>query len=165
MKTNRGFTIPELLVSLLIIGIISILVTQLLIFNANNSAAYSAYNQQQFTAHQAYIRLSKEIEEASLIRFDEEVPTEGRYKVIELTIDGETRKWKLDGGVLSLFNGTEYAAVISDLDPSSRFIDSWSFKCLTVVLMPETADTAKNDINLSKPIVAQFSYNYKQSLP
>lgn len=164
MGSKKGFTIPELLISLLLIGVISIIITNLLTSSANQSFTYSKYGQQQFTIQQAFVRLSKEIEEADDIVFDplyKESAT--RYSVIKLISETGIRQWKLDNGELSLYNdaASSFDVVISGLDASSAFLKIDSYSCLTVVLLPEKSTSAKNQINISEPITAQFSYIYK----
>jgi prepilin-type N-terminal cleavage/methylation domain-containing protein len=164
MINKKGFTMPELLVTLLVIGVLSIIITQLLTSSTDNSIVYSEYSKQQFTVQQVFVRLSKEIEEADDIVFDPaDKVTATHYRVIGLRTDGSLRRWKLDNGELSLYNDatSSFDTVISGLDTNSAFLQNDSYHCLTVVLKPKATTSAKNRINITEPIVAQFSYEYK----
>lgn len=164
MENKKGFTIPELLITLLLIGVIAIITTNLLTSSANYSFIYSKYGKQQFTIQQAFVRLSKEIEEADDIVFDPLYKVSAtRYSAIKLTSDAGTRQWKLDNGELSLYNDatSSFDVVISGLDASSAFLRNDSYSCLMLVLLPEASTSAKSQIYISEPITAQFSYAYK----
>lgn len=161
---KKGFTMPELLVTLLVIGVLSILITRLLTSSADHSVVYSEYGKQQFTVQQALIRLSKEIEEADNIVFDPgDKISAGHYQVIRLETDAGLRRWKLLNGELSLYNDatSTFDPVITGLDTTSAFLQNDTYHCLTVVLKPKATVSAKNRINMEEPIVAQFSYVYK----
>lgn len=154
IKDRKGFTIPEVLMGLLIIGMISVLLTQLLSFNVSTSKAFALYINQQYAVQDAAARLNRDIEGAVDVNFDDFI-SENQYETIILTVDGNTRKWSLSGGTLSL-NGI---AVLSGLTSDSCFIRESN--TLTVVLKPVETNTGRNPINVTKPIVYQYSLEYK----
>lgn len=154
MKNCKGFTVPELLLGLLVIGMISVLLTQLLSFNVSTSKEFALYINQQYTVQDAAARLNRDIEGAVYVSFDDHI-SGNQYETINLSVDGNTRKWNLSGGTLSL-NGI---AVLSGLTSDSCFIRESN--TLTVVLKPVETNTGRNPINVTKPIVYQYSLEYK----
>ena len=161
-KSNqKGFTLVEVLLTLLIIGIISVIVTQLLVFNVSSTRAFSMYNNQQYTVQDAFVRLSKDIEAASDITFDStDWITGDQYKSFTVTIEGTDRKWTIENGTLFLSTaalGTK--EIITGFTDDSIFI--WNNDCLTVKLKPKSTNTGKNPVNVPNPIVYQYSLKYK----
>lgn len=154
IKDRKGFTIPEVLMALLVIGMISVLLTQLLSFNVSTSKAFALYNNQQYTVQDAVARLNRDIEGAVEVNFDD-FSSENKYETINLTMDGNTRKWSLSGGILSLNDVT----VVNGLASDSCFI--WKNNTLTVVLKPVATNTGRNPINVAKPVVYHYSLEYK----
>jgi len=154
IKSNKGFTLPEVLLALLLIGILSVIITELLVFNAASTTAHSKFGRQQFTIHDAITRLNRDIEEAVSISFDNPVSAYD-YKTIKLSVGDTNREWTIDSGVLYL--GSQ--AVIEGLSSESIFIRRDD--CLTVVLKPEPTNKGRFALNISKPIVAQYSLKYK----
>jgi type II secretory pathway pseudopilin PulG len=146
--------LPEVLVALLLIGIISVIITELLVFNVASTTAYSKLGRQQFTIHDAFTRLNRDIEEAASVSFDNQASVYD-YKTIKLTIDGADREWTIDSGVLYL----DSEAVVEGLASESKF--TRRDNCLTVVLKPEPTNEGRFAMNISKPIVTQYSLTYK----
>jgi len=140
--------------ALLLIGIISVIITELLVFNAASTTAYSKFGRQQFMIHDAFTRLNRDIEEAASIGFDNQMSVYD-YKTIKLTVDGTDREWTIDSGVLYL----DSEAVIEGLASESKF--SRRDNCLTVVLKPEPTNEGRYALNISKAIVTQYSLTYK----
>lgn len=154
INNNKGFSLPELLVTLLVLAIISVIVTELLVFNASSTTAYSKYGAQQFTINDAYTRLNKDIEGAKKIQFEDRINTDD-YKTIVLTVDGTDKTWKIDGGELSL----DSKVVFEGLSSESVFYRRDG--CLVVVLKLESTNKGRIPLNMDKPIVAQYSLTYK----
>lgn len=154
IKDRKGFTIPELLMTLLIVGVMSVLLTQILTFNVSTSRAFALYSNQQYTVQDALTRLNKDIEAAVDVSIDDYI-SDNKYATIKLTTDGITRTWNLFGGTLSL-NSTP---IVTNLTSDSCFIQESN--TLTVVLQPKPTNTGKNPLNVPKPIVTQFSLKYK----
>ena len=98
--------------------------------------------------------LTGDIEEAASVSFDNQVSVYD-YKTIKLTIDGADREWTIDSGVLYL----DSEAVVEGLASESKF--TRRDNCLTVVLKPEPTNEGRFALNISKPIVAQYSLKYK----
>jgi hypothetical protein len=139
----------------LLIGIISVIITELLVFNAASTTAYSRFGRQQFTIHDAFTRLNRDIEEASQASVSSSQVSVYDYKTIKLTIDGADREWTIDSGVLYL----DSEAVVEGLASESKF--TRRDNCLTVVLKPEPTNEGRFAMNISKPIVTQYSLTYK----
>ena len=157
IRNNKGFTLPELLLALLLVVMISAILTELMVFNTASTAAYSRFGRQQFTIHDAFTRLSRDIEEAVEITLAEN--TGGLdYKTITLKVDDSVRTWKIDGGTLYL----DSVAVVEGLSDESRFTYSGNSKILTVVLKPEPTNKGRDAININKPIITQYSLVYKK---
>ena len=154
IKSNKGFTLPEVLLALLLIGILSVIITELLVFNSASTTAHSKFGRQQFTIHDAFTRLNRDIEEAVSISFDNQMSAYD-YKTIILTVGDMSREWTIDSGVLYL----DSEAVVEGLASESKFISRDN--CLTVVLKPEQTNEGRFALNISKPIVAQYSLKYK----
>lgn len=143
------------MVALLLIGIISVIITELLVFNAASTTAYSRFGRQQFTVHDAFTRLNRDIEEASKISFSSQVSAYD-YKTIIVNVNGENREWTIDSGALYM----DSTAVVEGLSGESRFVKQDD--CLTVVLKPEQTNEGRFALNISKPIVTQYSLKYKK---
>jgi len=143
------------LVALLLIGIISVIITELLVFNAASTTAYSRFGRQQFTVHDAFTRLNRDIEEAAKISFSNQVSAYD-YKTIIVNVNGESREWTIDSGVLYV----DSKAVVEGLSEESRFVKQDD--CLTVVLKPEQTNEGRFRLNISKPVVTQYSLIYKK---
>ena len=141
--------------ALLLIGIISVIITELLVFNTASTTAYSKFGRQQFTIHDAFTRLNKDIEEAASISFSSQVSAYD-YKTIELVVDGMSREWTIDSGTLYL--GSQ--VVVEGLSSESKFMRRDD--CLTVVLKPEPTNEGRYALNMAKPIVTQYSLTYKK---
>ena len=154
IKSNKGFTLPEVLLALLLIGIISVIVTELLVFNAASTTAYSKYGRQQFTLQDAFTRLNRDIEGAASISFDNHVSAYD-YKTIRLTTDGISSEWTIDAGKLYL----DSKVVVDGLSDESKFAKANG--CLAVVLKPEPTNEGRFALNITKPIVTQYSLTYK----
>ena len=56
MKKNiiKGFSLVELLITLLVFSMASVIITQILVFNIRSTRSYSDYTTQQFTLQDAY---------------------------------------------------------------------------------------------------------------
>lgn len=143
--------------ALLLVVIISAILTELMVFSTSSSAAYSRFGRQQFTLHDAFSRLNRDIEGAVEISFDDSVGG-SEYKTIIVKADGESKVWKIDGGKLYL-NTT---AVVEELSDESRFVYNSTGKNLAVVLMPEPTNDGRFRLNISKPVVSQYSLVYKK---
>ena len=148
---------PELLLALLLIAMISAILTELLVFNTSSTAAYSRFGRQQFTIHDAFTRLNRDIEGAVEISFANSIDID-EYKTIKLNVDDVSREWKIDGDTLYL----DSVAVVEGLSDESRFIYSSNNKSLTMVLKPEPTNEGRHAININKPIVSQYSLVYKK---
>jgi prepilin-type N-terminal cleavage/methylation domain-containing protein len=155
IKSNKGFTLPEVLLALLLIGILSVIITELLVFNAASTTAHSKFGRQQFTIHDAFTRLNRDIEEAVSISLDNQMSAYD-YKTIILTVGDTSREWTIDSGVLYL--GSQ--AVVEGLSSESKF--TRRDDCLTVVLKPEPTNEGRYALNMAKPIVTQYSLTYKK---
>lgn len=155
IKSQKGFSLTELLLALLLVSMISVLLTQLLGFNISSANAFSRYNNQQFTINSACVRLSKDIERAIAVAAEDCI-TGNEYKTINLSFDSDQCSWKLEGGSLHLDDNK----VIGGLADGSKFI--YTNECLTVVLIPDTTGTGKYNINVSKPIISQYGLTYKK---
>jgi len=142
-------------VALLLIGIISVIITELLVFNTASTTAYSKFGRQQFTIQDAFTRLNRDIEEATSISFDNQVSVYD-YKTIKLTVGGTGREWTIDSGVLYL----DSKAVVEGLASESKF--TRRDDCLTVVLKPEPTNKGRFALNISKPVVSQYGLTYKK---
>ena len=159
LKNQKGFSLTELLVALLLISMTSVLLTQMLSFNISSTNAFSQYNNQQFTINNASIRLRKDIERAIKISADAVDNIGGNdYRKIKLTIEGEIDdySWKIDEQGKLLLNGT---TVIDNLGVGSKFI--CTNDCLAVVLIPKPTKAGKHSINVAKPIISQYGIKYK----
>ncbi|AGC68256.1 hypothetical protein Cst_c12650 [Thermoclostridium stercorarium subsp. stercorarium DSM 8532] len=135
---------------------ISAILTELMVFSTNSTAAYSRFGRQQFTVQDAFSRLNRDIEGAEKISFEDCIAG-NEYKTISLTINGELRKWKFDGGKL-YFDST---VVVEGLTDESKFVYNLTEKNLTVILMPESTNEGRFRFNLKKPVVSQYSLFYK----
>lgn len=69
IKNRKGFTVIELLLAIILIGLISVMVTQLLGFNLTSTKAFSLYGKQQYTVQDALSRLNDDIQKASMVVF------------------------------------------------------------------------------------------------
>ena len=145
-KMNKGFSLPELLITLLIFGMASVLITQILIFNIRSTKSYSEYTKQQFTLQDAYHRLNKDINAATKISYKlSDITT------IKLTIDNEDVTWKLEDGKLIL-NGT---TITDQLTADSGF--SFATNYLVVTLEAKPSDNKIDAVNIAKPIISQYN--------
>lgn len=147
----------ELLVALLLIVMVSTLLTELMVFSTSTTASYSRFGKQQFTVHDAFTRLNRDIEEAAEIKLSSS-SGDSDYKAIEVKVDGVNRIWKLDDGKLYL----DSEAVVEGLAGESIFKYSAEDKCLTVVLKPEPTNTGRYPFNINKAIVSQYDLEYKK---
>jgi len=155
-KSQKGFTLTELLIALLIISMTSVMLTQMLSYTLSSTNAFSQYSKQQFTINHASIRLGKDIERATVVDV-ENVIGGNEYQTVKLSFESESEcSWTLDNGSL-LMNDVP---VTNGLSPDSKFI--YTNDCLTVVLVPEASNTGKYKINVSKPIVSQYDIKYKK---
>jgi hypothetical protein len=149
-------------VAILIIGIISVIITELLVFNTATTAAYSKFGKQQFTVHDAYTRLHRDIEAAAKVWFADYIGGYD-YKTIILEVDGEYREWMIEDGTLYL----DSVAVVDGLTDKSRFVyrkyayDSSEYY-LTVILEPKQTNEGRYAANMSKPIVSHYSMKFKK---
>ncbi|NLY18535.1 MAG: prepilin-type N-terminal cleavage/methylation domain-containing protein [Clostridiaceae bacterium] len=162
IKSQKGFTLTELLLALLIISMTSVLLTQMLSYTLSSTNAFSQYGNQQFTINHASIRLGKDIERAVLVNVAD-VIVGNEYRTIEISFeDGCSCSWRIgtSGGLYHKPNSNDEVLVISDIAPGSKFI--YSNDCLTVVLVPEASKTVKYKINVSKPVVSQYNIKYKK---
>ena len=139
----------------MLIGIISVIITELLVFNTASTTAYSRFGRQQFTIHDAFTRLNRDIEEAISINFSNQVSAYD-YKTIIVDVNGENREWTIDSGVLYL----DSQAVVEGLSSESTF--TRRDDCLAVVLKPEPTNEGRYALNITKPIVTQYSLAYKK---
>jgi prepilin-type N-terminal cleavage/methylation domain-containing protein len=148
MKKNiiKGFSLVELLITLLVFSMASVIITQILVFNIRSTRSYSDYTTQQFTLQDAYRRLNRDINAATQIEY-----SPGNTKTITLTIDGEDVTWTLDSGRLIL-NGT---TITDQLTSNSKFEVTTDYLVVTLEAKPTTADGYA--VNIAKPIVAQYS--------
>lgn len=126
---------------------ISAILTELMVFSTNSTAAYSRFGRQQFTVQDAFSRLNRDIEGAEKISFEDCIAG-NEYKTISLTINGELRKWKFDGGKL-YFDST---VVVEGLTDESKFVYNLTEKNLTVILMPESTNEGRFRFNLKNPL-------------
>lgn len=141
--------------ALLVIAIISVIITQLFIFNATSTTAYSKYGAQQFNIHDAYTRLNKDIEGAAKVCFSDNIIGYD-FKTITLTVDGIEKVWSIDGSKLCLDSNT----ITEGLSTESMF--SKKNDCLVVVLKLEPTNEGRLPLNIDKPIVSQYSISYKK---
>lgn len=148
---------PEVLLALLVIAVISVILTELLVFNTGSTKAYSKFGRQQFTIHDAFTRINKDIEEAMEITLSD-YNGGYDYKTIVLKVGNITKEWKIDGGILYL----DSVAVVEGLSDESKFVYSGNEKCLTIILKPKPTNEGRYAINISKPIVSQYSLVYKK---
>jgi len=156
IKSQKGFTLTELLLALLIISMTSVMLTQMLSYTLSSTNAFSQYGNQQFTINHASIRLGKDIERATAVAAEACIGG-NEYQRVKLSFENESElSWELKDGGLCI-NG---AQVINGLAPGSRFI--YTNDCLTVVLVPEASNIGKNNINVAKPIVSQYGIKYKK---
>jgi len=155
VKNQKGFTLTEVMLALLIIGMTSVLLTRMMGFHTSASAAYSRYNRQQFTVYDAFTRLNRDIEAALSVTASDNI-TGNMYKTIHLEMEGCSRQWKLDSG--SLYCDSD--CVVEDLTADSQFVYGSGF--LTVILMPRPTNNGANSINVANPIASQYSLVYKK---
>jgi len=155
VKNQKGFTLTEVMLALLIIGMTSVLLTRMMGFHTSASSAYSKYNSQQFTVHDAFTRLNRDIEAALSVTASDNIAG-NMYKTIHVELEDCSRVWKLDSG--SLYCDSD--RVVEELTADSRFIYGSGF--LTVILMPRPTNSGANPINVTKPIVSQYSLVYKK---
>ncbi|NLO41069.1 MAG: type II secretion system protein [Ruminiclostridium sp.] len=172
IKNQKGFTVIEVLLALIVIGLITVIVTQLLGFNINSSKAFSLYGKQQYTVQDAFSRLNNDIHAASQVFYCNNDGVDlTKYKTIKLYISETTGptptmkclgQYKLEGKEL-LYRATDgetFKPVVQGLleDESTFVVFS---ECLTVVLVSEKTSTGRNAMNLEEPIVAQYSLKNK----
>lgn len=157
IKSNKGFTVPEVLIAVLLMGIIAAILTELLVFNATSTTAYSKYGRQQFSIHDAFTRLNRDIEWATDISVEDCIDGYD-YKTIKLTIEGETKSWKIDDGKLYM----DDEAVVDGLSYESKFTYNSNSKVLTIVLKSESTNEGRFSVNVNKPIVSQYNLIYKK---
>ncbi|NLN65330.1 MAG: prepilin-type N-terminal cleavage/methylation domain-containing protein [Clostridiaceae bacterium] len=172
IKNKKGFTIVEVLLALIIIGLISVIVTQLLGFNITSSKAFSLYGRQQYTVQDAFSRLNRDIEAASQVIICDEI-SHPEYRSIQLFAympnEGDKQwigEYKLENGELwyraddSVAN---FTSIVKGLTDNSAFI--YGYDCLTVLLEPDKTSTGRNALNMNEPITAAYSLlNRKHSL-
>lgn len=156
--------------ALIIVGLISVIVTQLLGFNISSSKAFSLYGRQQYTVQDAFSRLNKDIHAASKVLYCNTTDSK-HYKTIKLYVSETTGstptmkclgQYKLEGKEL-LFraaDGETFDPVVEGLleDESTFMVLN---ECLTVVLASEKTSAGKNAMNLEDPIVAEYSLRNK----
>lgn len=149
MKKNiiKGFSLVELLITLLVFSMASVIITQILVFNIRSTRSYSDYTTQQFTLQDAYRRLNKDINAATVVKC---YMLTGMSKLV-LTIDGTDVEWTLDSGKLIL-DGT---TITDQLTSNSKFEVTTDYLVVTLEAKPTTADGYA--VNIAKPIVAQYS--------
>lgn len=145
---------PELLLTLLLIGMISVIVTELLVFNAASTTAYTKFGRQQFTIQDAFTRLNRDIEEAVSIGFGNQISAYD-YKKLILNVNGTAREWTIDSGKLYL----DSEIVVEGLSDESKFTKHGD--CLSVVLKPEPTNEGRFRLNVTKAIVTQYGLAYK----
>lgn len=170
IKSNKGFTFIEMLLALILVGLISVIVTQLLGFNINSSKAFSLYGRQQYTVQDAFSRLNKDIHAASKVLYCNTTDSK-HYKTIKLYVSETTGstltekslgQYKLEGRELwyRTADGETFEPVVNGLrEDESTFI--YFNDCLTVVLVSEKTSTGNNAMNLEEPIVAEYSLRNK----
>lgn len=161
-----------MLLALIVIGLISVIVTQLLGFNINSSKAFSLYGRQQYTVQDAFSRLNKDIHASSQVFYCNNDGVDlTKFKTIKLYASETTGstptmkclgQYKLEGKEL-LFrtaDGETFKPVVKDLlEGESTFMVL--NECLTVVLASEKTSTGRNAMNLEEPIVAEYSLRNK----
>lgn len=171
IKSKKGFTIIEVLLALIVIGLISVIVTQLLGFNVNSTKAFSLYGHQQYTVQDAFSRLNTDIQAASQIMCCDYISYSGnKYKTIKLYVSekqGEDYviksigQYKLDGSQL-LYRKEEsdtFQPVVKDLTDESTFL--CFDQTLTIILVPEKTSVGRNAMNIEQPITAEYSLTNK----
>ncbi len=158
VRNQKGFTLTEMLLALLIIGMVSGLVTEMLGFHISSSTAFSKFNRQQFTVQDAFTRLNRDIEAAVKVSVnDADLVEENKYQKITLYFPDSSCEWNFSAdGCLYLNSGK----VVEGLADESTFIYGSDY--LTVVLMPVPTNTGRHNVNVTKPIVAQYSLIYKK---
>lgn len=164
IKNNKkGFTLVEVLLTLMVIGLISVIVTQLLTFNATSSKAFSLYNKQQYTVQSAFNRLCKDVQAASRIYITDNI-SGNEYATIQLTISEgastRTCEYKLLNNKLTYESGGTVQIISDGLTDKSVFVKGND--CLTVVLEHQK-DSGKNVMNMAWPIVGEFNLEYKDT--
>lgn len=170
INNKKGFTIIEMLLAIILVGLISVIVTQLLGFNITSSKAFSLYGRQQFTVQDAFSRLNKDIHAASKVLYCNTTDSK-HYKTIKLYVSETTGstltekslgQYKLEGRELwyRTADGETFEPVVNGLrEDESTFI--YFNDCLTVVLVSEKTSTGNNAMNLEEPIVAEYSLRNK----
>lgn len=156
VKNQKGFTLTEVMLAMLIIGMTSVLLTRMMGFHTSASAAYSLYNRQQFTVYDAFTRLNRDIEAALSVTASDNIAG-NMYKTIHVELEDCSRTWKLDNG--SLYCDSD--CVVGELTEDSQFVYGSGF--LTVILMPRPSNKGANSINVAKPIISQYSLAYKSN--
>ena len=172
INNKKGFTVIEVLLALIVIGLITVIVTQLLGFNINSSKAFSLYGRQQYTVQDAFSRLNDDIHAASQIFYCNNDGSDlTKFKTIKLYTSETTGstptmksigQYKLDGKELlyRTSDGEIFKPVVNGLlEGESTFVVM--NECLTVVLASEKTSTGRNAMNLEEPIVAEYSLRNK----
>lgn len=177
IKNQKGFSLMELLIALLILTVISTLVTTLFISGANTFRSLSEYTRQQERILDAVTWLRRDFEECKSITFtmvkDEDGNRTAEVESVTFTFPGtrsETRTWMfvndtadpLKDNVLQC--NTEI--VLKEVDtPESRFIYISSLRRFSVVIRPVQTNIGVNrGLNIKVPLVYEFVLDNKAVL-
>lgn len=158
-----------MLLALIVIGLITVVVTQLLGFNVNSTKAFSLYGRQQYTVQDAFSRLNTDIQAASQIISCDSI-SGYEFKTIKLYVSEKQGasdvitcigQYKLEDS--HLFYRKEesdaFQPVVEGLTDESVFM--CFDQTLTVILVPEKTSTGRNAMNIDQPITAEYSLSNK----
>ena len=179
LKDNKGFTLVELLVALMIVSVITISVTSFLIFGFDSFISNSKYIRQQDKVVDAVQLIRKDVEEASAIavtRVGSDIGSvsfsfpgtmdKKTWKFIDdtsdITLDNKLA-CKIDKEVAGTLVEGVFETVLEDVNtPDSKFAFSLSDKRLILVIQPVRSNSGKYQAyNIKKPIITEFSVQYK----
>ncbi len=158
MRFNeKGLSLPEILLSLMIIAMTSLLLSDQLISSSRYFASYANYTRQQERINDALQRLRGEIEAATEVTI---IGTAPYIDGVSLQVPGKGgREWRFDANQLKCTSGgTSHVMVDRLLTPQSKLMYLSSLDTLVILVQPVQDATA---LNIITPTTMEYSLRYK----
>ena len=190
LKSKKGFTIIEMLVALLIMGILSTLVTAEMIYGFQTFNTSTGQMSQQYKVMEGIERIRKDVNHASAIRVDNDFVVKNSVLVLrfpDFKTTQEQKYWriqdnklwtkidKVDIGTNAIISIGNYIEVIGGIDTEYEIISSrntlhsWfeiNDNQLYFTIKPiATNKTMHLNRNVNQPIITDFSVLYKDPIP
>lgn len=176
---NKGFTLVEMLLTLLIISILSVLVTSFLSYGYETFNVQTGYAGQQHKIQQALTLLGRDLRACRKIEYTTKAGFGTMIQAMELEIPavsglGDARRtWELTGGALqcTVYEGASSSTAVSveGIDTTNSAISLVTYSsnsAIVVSIVPEPTNKGKyQGNNIREPIITEYSVKYKEVTP